>query len=621
MSESSDPAPQVPPKARRLKLGQVLFLALLLSGSIPLLLNSAWLIRQNRSVLESQERVAVASSGRLLSQRVDSSLSGLRQQLTQLGAGLLAAERQGTDETLRQGWVRAYLRGLTDRRPEILALRVLDEQGGGPSFASGDLPLGVEDAFRATFRRVRSRSEVVYELVRLPGEDVPAAVLGVPILRDAAEPALVVEALIRLDALREVYGSDELDDLSADRPAGSSVFLIGSAGDILWSRGATPAMEEALARSQPVADFRDVPMALSSEYSAEIDGAGQDLLVRMSPIEEAGWALVTQRPLGRAFDSVDRMILRTALSSLVLILLAIFFGWRFSRRFGPPIERMAAATAEIADGRFDERIAVDGLSFEFEDLGRNFNRMAQGMEVYVGQLRRAAKVHRDLFIGTVKALTAAIDAKDPYTRGHSERVAQVSRIIARHLGMSDERRHAVWIGALVHDVGKIGIDDSILTKGGVLTEDEFEVMKRHPVIGAEIMAPIEQLRDAVPTIRWHHEAWNGSGYPDGLRGEEIPLEARIVCVADTFDAITTNRPYQQAYTLEFAMETITRLAGSRFDAKVVTAFLKAHKLGEIPRPGGTWDRPDSGAFAPVRAPEIWTPQDIDDADETIATIS
>ena len=120
-------------------------------------------------------------------------------------------------------------------------------------------------------------------------------------------------------------------------------------------------------------------------------------------------------------------------------------------------------------------------------------------------------------------------------------------------------------------------------------------MREHPVIGAEILTPIEQLRDTLPVVRWHHECWNGRGYPDGLRGEQIPLEARIVAVADTFDAVTTHRPYQQAYGLSAAVETMERLAGSRFDAKVVSAFLSAHARGEIAAP----EQPAEEAAGPL----------------------
>ena len=188
---------------------------------------------------------------------------------------------------------------------------------------------------------------------------------------------------------------------------------------------------------------------------------------------------------------------------------------------------------------------------------------------------------QDLFLGTIEALTASIDAKDPYTCGHSERVARYSRTIARHLGVSEELQDRIWIGAVLHDVGKIGIEDRVLKKGGVLTAAEYEQMKLHTVIGAEILGPIEQLREMLPIVRWHHEAWNGRGYPDGLRGEEIPLLARIVGVADTFDAITTTRPYQTAHTPEYGVQTVTKLTGTRFDAKVVTAFLKAWEAGDI----------------------------------------
>ena len=142
--------------------------------------------------------------------------------------------------------------------------------------------------------------------------------------------------------------------------------------------------------------------------------------------------------------------------------------------------------------------------------------------------------------------------------------------------MTEDFRHRIWVGALLHDVGKIGIADRILQKVGKLTDDEYDVMKQHPVIGEEILRPIEQLADTLPGIRSHHEAWNGEGYPDGIRGEEIPLLARIVTVADTFDAITTHRPYQTGHSSDYAAEIITKLAGSRFDTRIVSAFMEAY---------------------------------------------
>jgi putative nucleotidyltransferase with HDIG domain len=183
---------------------------------------------------------------------------------------------------------------------------------------------------------------------------------------------------------------------------------------------------------------------------------------------------------------------------------------------------------------------------------------------------------RGLFISTIKSLAAAIDAKDPYTRGHSDRVARFSLAIAREMRLEKESLERVQIAALLHDVGKIGIDDAVLRKPDRLTDEEFAVIKRHPAMGANIMAPIKQLKDIIPGMRHHHESFDGNGYPDGLAGAEIPLIARIIAVADTFDAMTSDRLYQKAMDDDFVIKTVMRLSGTRYDPKVVQAFLTAH---------------------------------------------
>jgi len=290
---------------------------------------------------------------------------------------------------------------------------------------------------------------------------------------------------------------------------------------------------------------------------------------------------VVHKPTTAAFESANRMVTSAALVSLVLLATATVLGLFVSRRIGITVRRLTRTTHEIAEGSFGRRIPDDLFVFEFSQLAADFNRMSGHVEEHVERLKAAARVNRELFISSIRAFAAAIDAKDPYTRGHSERVADLARAITRHLAQSDEFQHKVWIGGLLHDIGKIGIEDRILSNGGVLSPAEFEQMKAHPTIGAEILGPIEQLRDMIPIVRWHHENWNGRGYPDGLRGDEIPLSARIVAVADCYDAVTTDRPYQKAYQPRYAAEVITKLAGSRFDAKVVTAFLRAFELGDL----------------------------------------
>src|SRR5687767_10680769 len=210
--------------------------------------------------------------------------------------------------------------------------------------------------------------------------------------------------------------------------------------------------------------------------------------------------------------------------------------------------------------------------------------MTDQLQHYVGDLQRSAEENRQLFIGTVKGLAAAIDGKDPYTRGHSERVSRFSMAIAQRLGLPDDEIEKIRISALLHDVGKIAIDDNILKKPAALTDEEYEIMKGHPQKGYKIMSQIPAMKEFLPGMYMHHEMVNGMGYPQGLKGDEIPLMGRIVAVADTFDAMTTDRPYQRAMKFEDAVARIQSFVGTRYDAQVVAAFSEACNEGQI-RPG------------------------------------
>ncbi|HTS70269.1 MAG TPA: HD-GYP domain-containing protein, partial [Terriglobia bacterium] len=190
--------------------------------------------------------------------------------------------------------------------------------------------------------------------------------------------------------------------------------------------------------------------------------------------------------------------------------------------------------------------------------------VAEDIQHYIGNLKRASEQNRQLFIDMIEMIAAAVDAKDPYTKGHSRRVAQVSGILAEELGLPEEEVDKIRVFAVLHDVGKIGIEDRILRKPGVLTIEEFEIMKRHTVMGYEIVRQVKQLTEMLPGIRWHHEALNGRGYPDGVKGDDIPLMARIIAVADTFDAITTNQPYQAGSEFPRALEILRQHAGSKY---------------------------------------------------------
>ena len=187
----------------------------------------------------------------------------------------------------------------------------------------------------------------------------------------------------------------------------------------------------------------------------------------------------------------------------------------------------------------------------------------------------------EMFFQTAESLADAIEKRDPYTGGHTQRVTSYSLAIGRHLQLEPTEKRCLKIAAVLHDVGKIGIEDQILRKPEPLNPDEYNTIKRHAKMGAEILEHIRQLRDIVPGVKYHHEQMNGSGYPDGLKGEEMPMIAKIVAVADTYDAMTTDRPYRKALTKETAIGELKRCSGIQFDREVVEAFIKAYELGEI----------------------------------------
>lgn len=188
-----------------------------------------------------------------------------------------------------------------------------------------------------------------------------------------------------------------------------------------------------------------------------------------------------------------------------------------------------------------------------------------------------AKLYKDLresYFNTIVSLNHALEAKDPYTRGHSERVARYSVLIGEKLGLSQRDLDRLEAGSRLHDIGKIGIPDRILLKQSRLTKEEFEMVKLHPKIGAAILEPLGIFQDLIPIVKYHHEAWDGSGYNEGLKEEEIPFDATIVAVADTVDAMTSSRPYRQGVAFEKVVSEICRCKGRQFRPDVVEAFLE-----------------------------------------------
>jgi HD-GYP domain-containing protein (c-di-GMP phosphodiesterase class II) len=292
--------------------------------------------------------------------------------------------------------------------------------------------------------------------------------------------------------------------------------------------------------------------------------------------------VVAQRSLDNAREDAGVTELNAQALKFVLVVTfaALILGYLFAVGISTPIRALAASTRAISRGEFHQRTPVQGAA-EISELAETFNSMAGDIEEFVEQLKQAATENHDLFLGSIRMLAAAIDEKDPYTRGHSGRVAKYSVIVGQQLGLEAADLDKIRISALLHDVGKIGVDDNVLKKPGKLTPEEFDLMKQHPLKGANIMRPVAQLKEMLPGIELHHEHIDGCGYPHGLRGDAIPMMARIIAVVDTLDAMTTNRPYQSAMDLEFAMNRILSFAGTKFDPVVVDALDRAVRAKKI----------------------------------------
>jgi HD-GYP domain-containing protein (c-di-GMP phosphodiesterase class II) len=296
--------------------------------------------------------------------------------------------------------------------------------------------------------------------------------------------------------------------------------------------------------------------------------------------DESGWGVIVQVSEAEAYYSVYEARRQSMKMVAAVTLLALLLGIVFAGRITHPIDQLARGARQLASGDYATRVKVKSAN-EVGILADAFNHMGEEIQKAIEEIRRAAATNKELFVGSIRMLANAIDEKDPYTRGHSDRVAYYSRVIAQHLGMSEQEVERVYLSGILHDVGKIGIEDKILRKAGALTDEEYEIMKQHTKKGEYILAAVPVLRDMTGDGLKHHENVDGSGYPENLQGEAIPLLGRIISVADAFDAMTTDRPYSKAWTFERALARLRELAGKKFDERAVGAMESAYAAGDL----------------------------------------
>jgi HD-GYP domain-containing protein (c-di-GMP phosphodiesterase class II) len=417
-----------------------------------------------------------------------------------------------------------------------------------------------------------------------------ALTIAAPVMggRDSTE---VIAAVVAVISFQEVFASVEQPQPMSERELLDRgmpvIFVVNKEGRAVAHPDARVAFAgRSMMDLKVVQDWSATGAQVKSAlapFNAERDGHEVKMLGAYATAhldEDAPLGVIAIQDERAALQSVTDMRRQTLYISLLAATFALFIGFLFAKQLTQPVRELAAGAHRIAGGDFSQRINVRSRT-ELGELGESFNLMTDQLENYIEDLRNSSEENRQLFIGTVKALAAAIDGKDPYTRGHSERVARFSLAIGESLNLPDDEMEKLRISALLHDVGKIGIDDNILKKPSALTDEEFEIMKQHPQKGYKIMSQIPAMKDFLPGMYMHHEMLDGRGYPQGLKGDQIPMQARIVSVADTFDAMTTDRPYQKGMSLEDALARVKTFVGTRYDNKVVEALVEACESGQI----------------------------------------
>ena len=470
-------------------------------------------------------------------------------------------------------------------RDTLLYLTAVGKSGKGTVASQGNyradqdpfVAKALQRAFAATMQSVKFRSDPL----ALAPDNRPAFVIAVP-LKDINDNFTgMLAAVVSLEPILR-----RLQDASVRN---RTVFVADHIGHIVAhpdSKNFVPGTDAAVSSSKLVEQVRALPPDLRSTATIRFvrreNKRSVEMIGTYSTLPELNWAVIAERSVKQArADAGVNELNRQALAFVtVVVIAAILLGYFFAVGISTPIRGLAASTRAISRGEFHQRSPVRGAS-EISELAENFNKMAGDIEEYIEKLKEAAEENRELFVGSIRMLAAAIDEKDPYTRGHSGRVAKYSTLIAQELQLSPGDLDTLRISALLHDVGKIGVEDRVLKKPGALTPEEFALMKQHTIKGANIMRPVSQLKDMLPGIELHHEHMDGRGYPYGLTAPQIPLMARIIAVADTLDAMTTNRPYQSAMDLDYALDKIKNLAGAKFDAVVVNALESAVTSGKL----------------------------------------
>ena len=562
----------------RVPILYVILSVLVVISVVPMYFYSAKVETDNRERLKTNEKFLQNTVTRSLADDISEHAASLRLMLGNLSSAIqIASGRNITAARVQAPELRALLEDFVSSSSDIAYATLLNAEAKGISAGriapDAFLQRELERGFAA------ARDGRIYNgqaLVVGSGKSMKTVVLVTTPVMSGGKFVGMLGAVVDLNFLIQ-----RLEEVSGE---GLTPYVVDAQGRLVAAARVDYATGQDMKYLEIVRNFVDegnkAQLVATQEFTAQEGRNRVEMLGTFCPVSALDWAVVVQKPQLEAYRGVYEMQHTGRLLALLAVLCSIMVSIYAARRITNPLQILTQSSRAIARGDFSRRVELDSRT-EIGELATTFNAMSQELERYVEDLKRAAEENHALFLGSIQMLAGAVDEKDPYTRGHSDRVTRYSLQIAREMQLDEDFLQILRISAQLHDVGKIGIEDHILKKPGALTPEEFEVMKTHTTKGANLLRPVTQLKDMLPGIELHHESLDGRGYPYGLKGDEIPLLARVIAVADTFDALTTNRPYQRAYEPKEALKIIHSLAGKRLDPQAVAAVTAVYERGEI----------------------------------------
>jgi HD-GYP domain-containing protein (c-di-GMP phosphodiesterase class II) len=580
-AKTSEPKPEETPRRFRGKIVYSFLLVLVTVGLLPLGAVAYKLIDISRESLVTSQQDVQLQIATSMARQLDASVRAVQSEMGRVAEGIDVVSRtSGLGSEARRSAVRRQLNGGLGSR--MLLARYSPRSGRSLEARQEqfpDLP-EVEEMIRDGLHLADGEGGNVSEPVPVNTPEGQRALLVVTVPVGPRGDGGALTGVVDFSVLWE--------PLAGGRRAAYILYALDARGRIFAAQDEEGILQRGDYETFGVVQtFRSAQghSAVTTEFTLETEGVSEEYLASFDTTEQ-GWGVFVQLRKAQAYAAVSQMIRTTLFWAGLAMLLALVLAYVLAATVTRPIKALAAGTHAFAQGDLEHQVAVDSRN-ELGELAETFNSMARQLQDYIQRLKNAARLNNELFMGTIKALAEAIDEKDPYTRGHSDRVNRYAVLLARQMGLSSKLIREIYISSLFHDIGKIGIEDKILQKPAALTDQEFAVMKHHPEKGAQMLSPIKAMRDIIPGIRFHHERWDGSGYPLALKGESIPLAARIVAVADAFDAMTTNRPYQKAMTFERAIARLRELSGRAYDRKVVEGLGEAFRTGALKEPVAT----------------------------------